>query len=1249
MKYCLILLLLFSILGLTLSQQINVNPSSSCDADECRFLPYSNLFKAIRMAYKNNDPLQTLILYPGVYKGILNKNLDLKNINLQFGTNNVNSQVIIDCEGIGNAFNIFEESFITFSGIQFQNCSKSRGSVMSISDSVVHLERVAVRNSKSEVGSIFLSNSKLFVDSSNFTSNKAMLLGASIYATGSSEIDVDEKSLFIDNLIHPAKKLDVTLQDQSIMNIKSSSVFTSCSSDSNVFDQNSNSICKFDQSSTDGSTTPNVDPTEMPLPEYCGDLICDPINEDYFSCPSDCNSTYFNGFLKTEQFIDPQSLQLSHIKSPLLHNIFTPFNGRDGPLKGNLTAFFKIAYDTKVYFRLNFTNIGVKVKIGNMSIIDFQSLEENQYYTNKVVEGHRYLVSEEIHTFTVEYLTTLKHSQGPRSMSVEYSLFNNENYQPFDISYYSENNCGDGIYQNEDTCLIDLYKALGPKVVLTNGTCGNGLCDERDPHMCLVDCYKYMTQKCSPLTSKKGSIVPQTYSNQDTLGLMIANQVVWRLPGYQHLSFGMNQVFGTQSESPLFYFGFCQDKETNVVEDVYRQAFYEVPKELSVVPLPKCSFTIDNQFWSSAKEMKRSQFDKSRSSTSASVGGGYGVVSGEVEASFSQEKSVKTASKVSSERKGSLIESNIMCSISQVTLNEHVFSPNFLQDISKAETIREYISLIQKYGTHYYSSATLGGNLRQITVTSESTDSTERKNSVSKKVAKEMSAKVSSPVFGVSGSYSDSKDADTNEESMSEFRKKTSKTNLLIYGGQPGAYSPSYSDTNLFGNWADSIDQLPIPIKYKLEPIRAIIPNTWRTPSGNISVVQQWTDAEELYYELMLQNPNSLGDFALKDKSTMLWFSGFRRNTGVTPQLMVQNFRVQGDPNTITSQVDFKTMPLSWGRYLEWSRGTMFDYYIFTTPFKVNWDPASGEYIRLLSSQENTATQREGMVGVRNEPISELRVKNVVFMMTQKTINFPRRFLFEVWGSDKSKYNNNKNYNVWAQYDIAPNGDLYVGTVKHFYFLIPPIPMSYSKLAINVHIGPLVQVIYISGYCDANKANLITLPVHQARMIACATSIDYTPEYPRVAALSSDYNWYYDGAPNSGAYWHFTHPRTLSKMNKEMVNVWGPYWAVTDKKGNMWVHPYSGDKKVEHISSVFYPVTHSSYLFLPNTKDNNYLPFSIPPSSFNFQYNDLENYAVSRMSDPGTAKHINYPLNSLWYRDLEFPAEEYYPFNLPHI
>lgn len=91
----------------------------------------------------------------------------------------------------------------------------------------------------------------------------------------------------------------------------------------------------------------------------------------------------------------------------------------------------------------------------------------------------------------------------------------------------------------------------------------------------------------------------------DTFGNLIRNQMLWHLPGSEHLQYGFDVIKGEQSLYPIFYFGYCNDSKLSTVQDTYRGNVYTIPEELFAQPSPKCTFSIDSTHYKSAVKMAR--------------------------------------------------------------------------------------------------------------------------------------------------------------------------------------------------------------------------------------------------------------------------------------------------------------------------------------------------------------------------------------------------------------------------------------------------------------------------------------------------------------------------------------------------------------------------------------------------------------------------------------------------------------------
>ena len=99
-------------------------------------------------------------------------------------------------------------------------------------------------------------------------------------------------------------------------------------------------------------------------------------------------------------------------------------------------------------------------------------------------------------------------------------------------------------------------------------------------------------------------------TRDDTIGALINNQVLWQVPGLEHMAYGFDVIAGTQSQFPIFYFGYCDKNDLRTMQDTYRGNVYTVPLELFVQPSPTCSFSTDSQMYSSSVKLANSMEEK---------------------------------------------------------------------------------------------------------------------------------------------------------------------------------------------------------------------------------------------------------------------------------------------------------------------------------------------------------------------------------------------------------------------------------------------------------------------------------------------------------------------------------------------------------------------------------------------------------------------------------------------------------------
>lgn len=221
-----------------------------------------------------------------------------------------------------------------------------------------------------------------------------------------------------------------------------------------------------------------------------------------------------------------------------------------------------------------------------------------------------------------------------------------------------------------------------------------------------------------------------------------------------------------------------------------------------------------------------------------------------------------------------MIKSTIQCATSQVKVNQYNFHPTFLEAVAKAKNLADIQKIIRKYGSHVYSSAVLGGKLEQLTTTSKTFRSSKTQREIEEHASLSLSASVSGPAYSGSGSFSGSVDSATSGESQSTYEKSTFRSSVMTYGGPPGSFGPTTSDApSNFGDWASSVDLLPVPINYTLIPIYDALPNTWTVKFSNgteVNVRKAFIEAQRT--EFISLDGTRLTEEPRPVKYTMYWF-----------------------------------------------------------------------------------------------------------------------------------------------------------------------------------------------------------------------------------------------------------------------------------------------------------------------------------------------------------------------------------------
>lgn len=600
----------------------------------------------------------------------------------------------------------------------------------------------------------------------------------------------------------------------------------------------------------------------------CGNGLCEGL-ETCLTCPMDCGCK-FNGGLVTLYRCAPGNITLSScIKSNSSQSLPAFVNSGTGIpfITVHYTSYLKPStkFSGNFMFLINGTNVGARLFINDKKLIDAYFPQDNILTTAKAL-----LPSNLIHKLELQFYSIS--TSAPRNVNLLWRDLNDPSstFTTVNETYYSVNNCGDHIFDSYETTLNCSKDFTGCHLAsCQNSTdCGDGICLEQSPEDCFIDCHPFITTQCSSIGAKPGFLSQNLPVEADTLGDLIRNQMLWHLPGLEHMQYGMNIVTGEAAGAPLFYFGYCSENIGETIQDTYRGNLYTLPSEIYAQPSPKCQYSAEATSYSSSVKMANSFAQKSGLDVSANANGGFDGITAGASFAYSQEKSVKQSRQMEQKDSGSLIITELICATSKVQMTKYTFHPNFLAELAKVNTSDDVVAMIDKYGTHFYQQAVLGGKLRQVTSVSKSYSSSKTKSELEQNSQLSFGASVTSPVFSVSGDFSDSIDTSVSASEQQSFESSSTHSTVITYGGPPGSFGPSSSEapTN-FGDWASSVDLLPVPIDYTLKKISEIIPSLWKSINGS-SLQDLWKQGETIWK----QKHTIFREGATLNHYTLYWF-----------------------------------------------------------------------------------------------------------------------------------------------------------------------------------------------------------------------------------------------------------------------------------------------------------------------------------------------------------------------------------------
>lgn len=244
---------------------------------------------------------------------------------------------------------------------------------------------------------------------------------------------------------------------------------------------------------------------------------------------------------------------------------------------------------------------------------------------------------------------------------------------------------------------------------------------------------------------------------------------------------------------------------------------------------------------------------------------------------YSQEESVTSATTAQAERGGTLFVSEVECLTYRAKISRKNLHPQFVLDLMYATldgSTTAMLSVVKKYGTHYYTSADMGGKLTMTTSTTMTTDTFSSSISTEKAVEASMSAKVSGWGANAEAAASFSKASSGTEEFQSTFESTSTHSSIIAYGGAPGSFGPPGSDgAQNWGDWSQTVDLQPVAVSFQVDRIYNLLSSF---SLGGINVSTLWQNAESMYYGSYV-SPSCMLFFSARTQSKLFFCSSFEQ------------------------------------------------------------------------------------------------------------------------------------------------------------------------------------------------------------------------------------------------------------------------------------------------------------------------------------------------------------------------------------
>ncbi|KAF2068921.1 hypothetical protein CYY_009760, partial [Polysphondylium violaceum] len=243
----------------------------------------------------------TIVMKPGVYKGLQNTNLMISS-SVNIKSTSGSTKTLIDCEGIGPGIMVNNEYF-SLSGFSVSNCRGNLGGALKIDSEMTTFSDLQIFNNLASYGSgLYVTSKSVTIKDSSFVNNTALEGGGAIYSN-SSTISFENTIIGCNS---NSSKYDIIATKKSYLEfdvVAIDIIGTSCEDESTIVNSNGDSLCfKTGLCKSSTTTPPQVDESYGKF--TCNfDGQCDIFTENCLSCPNDCQQCRLKAW-KLEYFSD---------------------------------------------------------------------------------------------------------------------------------------------------------------------------------------------------------------------------------------------------------------------------------------------------------------------------------------------------------------------------------------------------------------------------------------------------------------------------------------------------------------------------------------------------------------------------------------------------------------------------------------------------------------------------------------------------------------------------------------------------------------------------------------------------------------------------------------------------------------------------------------------------------------------------------------------------------------------------------